>query len=79
MGRHPVGKEEGKFGFTVRKLREANRFTQEAFSKHIGIDRSYQGRIERGEVSVTLSKIGLIARGLGLATWEFLKKVEENR
>ena len=77
MGKHPAGKEERKFGFTVRKLREANRFTQEAFSKYIGIDRSYEGRIERGEVSVTLSKIGLIARGLGLRPWELFKKAEE--
>jgi len=77
MGRSPIGKEERKFGFTVRKLREANRFTQEAFAKHIGIDRSYQGRIERGEVSVTLRKISLVAQGLGFTKWELLKRVED--
>jgi len=79
MGRYPVGKEEQKFGFAVRKLRKAKRFSQEAFAKHIRIDRSYQGRIERGEVSITLRKISLIARGLGLKTWELLKKVEATK
>ncbi len=77
MERHRVGEDEQKFGFAVRKQREARRFSQEAFAKHIGIDRSYQGRIERGEVSVTLRKISLVARGLGLAKWELLKKTEE--
>ncbi len=76
MGRHRVGKEELRFGAAVRKLRKAMGFSQEAFAKHIGIDRSYQGRIERGEVCVTLRKTSLIARGLGLKAWELLKKSE---
>lgn len=78
MGRYQVGEEEKKFGMIVRKLRLAKGFTQEAFADHLGIDRSYQGRIERGETSVTLHKIGLISKALGLARWELLKKVPEN-
>ncbi len=78
MGRNPVGEPERKFGSVVRKLREAKGFTQEAFADYIGIDRSYQGKIERGEASVTLHKIGLIAKSLDLAKWELLKKLEEN-
>ncbi len=78
MGRAQVGEEEKKFGMIVRKLRLAKGFTQEAFADHLGIDRSYQGRIERGETSVTLHKIGLISKALGLARWELLKKVPEN-
>jgi transcriptional regulator with XRE-family HTH domain len=78
MGRISVGEPERKFGHVIRKLREEKGFTQEAFAYHIGIDRSYQGKIERGEASVTLHKIGLIAKSLGLAKWELLKMVEES-
>ncbi len=77
MGRTLIGENERRFGTVVRKLRLAKGFTQEAFADHLGIDRSYQGRIERGETSVTLHKIGLIATALGLAKWELLKKVGE--
>ena len=76
MGRTPIGEDEKKFGSVVRKLRLAKGFTQEAFADRLGIDRSYQGRIERGETSVTFHKIGLIATGLGLAKWELVKKIE---
>jgi len=78
MGQAQVGEDEKKFGMIVRNLRAAKGFTQEAFADHLGIDRSYQGRIERGETSVTLHKIGLIAKALGLARWELLQKVPEN-
>ena len=43
---------EKHFGELVRMLRAKKRFTQENFADHLGIDRSYQGRIERGEVSL---------------------------
>jgi transcriptional regulator with XRE-family HTH domain len=78
MGRTLIGEEERKFGMIVRKLRLAKGFTQEAFADHLGIDRSYQGRIERGETSVTLHKIGLLATALGLKKWELLKKVSDD-
>lgn len=79
MGRNPVGEDERRFGIVVRKLREAKGFTQEAFADHLGIDRSYQGKIERGEASITLHILGLIAKGLEFAKWELLKQIEENR
>jgi transcriptional regulator with XRE-family HTH domain len=76
MGRLPTGEEERKFGLVVRKLREQKGFTQESYADHLGIDRSYAGRIERGEASVTLHKIGLIAKSFGMSKWELLKEVE---
>lgn len=78
MERAPAGETEKKFGLVVRKLRGEKGFTQEAFAHHIGIDRSYQGKIERGEASVTLHKIELIAKSLGLAKSELFKKIEES-
>lgn len=76
MGRQQVGEEERKFGLVVRKLREQKGFTQESYADHLGIDRSYAGRIERGEASVTLHKIGLIAKSFGMSKWELLKEVD---
>ena len=76
MGRLPTGEEERKFGLVVRKLREQKGFTQESYADHLGIDRSYAGRIERGEASVTLHKIGLIAKSFGMSKWALLKEVE---
>ena len=72
------GTEEKKFGALVRHLRAAKGFTQESFAYHLGIDRSYQGRIERGEASVTLHKISLISTALGLPSWELLKKASDS-
>ena len=76
MGRQPAGEEDRKFGLVVRKLREQKGFTQESYADHLGIDRSYAGRIERGEASVTLHKIGLIAKSFGMSKWELLKEVD---
>lgn len=78
MPKRLAGETERRFGSLVKTLRETKRFTQEDFAHHIGIDRSYQGRIERGEASVTLHKLGLIAKGLDLPKWELLKKLEED-
>lgn len=57
---------EKRFGELVRTLRLKKRFTQEGFAHHLGIDRSYQGRIERAEVTVTIRMAEVIAKGLGL-------------
>lgn len=78
MPKHSVSEDERKFGLIVRRLREKSGFSQENFADHIGIDRSYQGQIERGEASVTLHKITLIAKGLSLPRWQLLKYMEES-
>ena len=73
-----IGPEEKNFGSLVRQLRGSKGFTQESFADHLGIDRSYQGRIERGEASVTLHKINIIAKALGLPSWEMLKRISSD-
>ncbi len=75
----PENTIEKQFGELVRKLRYKKRFTQEAFAHHLGIDRSYQGRIERGEVSVTLNMAEVIAKGLGLAIGELMTLLDKER
>lgn len=54
-----------RFAKTVRRLRLAAGFSQEGFAAKVGIDRGYYGKIERGEVNITLEKVEKIASGLG--------------
>lgn len=48
-------------GIRIRALRKTNNFSQDAFAFACGIDRSYMGRIERGEVNITVEKLYVIA------------------
>lgn len=53
------------FGKNVRSVRKAKNIAQERLALLTGIDRSYVGRIERGEVNITLEKVYIIAGVLG--------------
>ena len=73
-----LGEKAVKLGLLVRQLRIEKRLTQEEFADHAGIDRSYQGKIERGEAAISLEKLDLLAQKLGLKDWELLKRLAEN-
>ncbi|HDZ38434.1 MAG TPA: XRE family transcriptional regulator [Marinobacter sp.] len=45
------------FGRNLRAMRKAKGFSQEGLAHEAGIDRSYVGKIERGEVNVTIERI----------------------
>lgn len=60
------------FGLRVREQRKLKKISQEKLALLCNIDRSYMGRIERGEVNVTLEKIYDIARVLGVDLKEIL-------
>ena len=49
------------FGLRVREQRKLKNISQEKLALLCNIDRSYIGRIERGEVNITLEKIYEIA------------------
>ncbi|MFX2285646.1 helix-turn-helix transcriptional regulator [Acinetobacter baumannii] len=53
-----------QFGRLVRKYRKEKNMSQEQLALLCNIDRSYLGRIERGEVNPTLEKIYEIADAL---------------
>ncbi|WP_139463766.1 helix-turn-helix domain-containing protein [Aeromonas veronii] len=53
-----------KFGGTIRERRLRLGVSQDALALMTDIDRSYVGRIERGEVNVTLEKAYKIAQAL---------------
>lgn len=44
------------FGRNLRAIRKSKGFSQERLAHETGIDRSYVGKIERGEVNITIEK-----------------------
>ena len=53
-----------KFGKLVRDKRKSLGLSQDELAHISSIDRSYMGRIERGEVNITLEKVYAIAESL---------------
>ncbi|EGQ9717207.1 helix-turn-helix transcriptional regulator [Vibrio alginolyticus] len=53
-----------KFGDNVRSIRKGKGISQDKLALTADIDRSYVGRIERGEVNITLEKAYQIAQVL---------------
>lgn len=54
------------FGLKVREQRKLKKLSQERLALLCNIDRSYMGRIERGEVNITLEKIYELAKALNV-------------
>ncbi|ENV52202.1 MULTISPECIES: helix-turn-helix transcriptional regulator [Acinetobacter] len=61
-----------EIGQLIRKQRTQQGITQESLALQCGIDRSYMGRIERGEVNLTVEKLYEIASVLGASAKELL-------
>lgn len=51
-------------GKQIRQARKAQSLSQDRLALLCGIDRSYMGRVERGEVNLTVQKLYLIAQAL---------------
>lgn len=65
------------FGLKVREQRKLKKLSQERLALLCNIDRSYMGRIERGEVNLTLEKLYEIAKHLNISPTELLPKIEK--
>lgn len=59
-------------GQLIRARRSQQKITQESLALQCGIDRSYMGRIERGEVNLTVEKLYEIALVLQVEVSELL-------
>jgi transcriptional regulator with XRE-family HTH domain len=59
-----------QFGARLRQLRKAKKLSQEALALESGLDRSYLGKIERGESNVALVNIHRIADALKVGAAE---------
>ena len=67
------------FGENLRKLRKLKGYSQERLAHEAGIDRSYLGKIERGEVNVIIEKIYLLAEYLQCAPGDLLVNISDQR
>ncbi|MGR5556321.1 helix-turn-helix domain-containing protein [Vibrio fortis] len=61
-----------QFGDNVRKKRLSKSIAQEKLALMAQIDRSYIGRVERGEVNITLEKAYMLAAVLECDVRELL-------
>ena len=61
-----------KFGKQLRKKRKEFGISQDDLALKSGIDRSYIGRIERGEVNVTLEKVYRLSEILNCSVQDLL-------
>lgn len=59
-------------GQLIRNERQKKKISQEYLALKCGIDRSYLGRIERGEVNLTVEKLYEIANALEVETKSLL-------
>lgn len=59
-----MGKLAKALGERIRMQRKACRISQDALALACSLDRSYVGRIERGEVNITVEKLYRIASEL---------------
>ena len=64
-------------GKRIREQRKTCRISQDALALACSIDRSYIGRIERGEVNITIEKLYRIASVLACDPYDLLPKVSE--
>jgi transcriptional regulator with XRE-family HTH domain len=62
------------FGAVLRLARRERGFTQETFARHVGLDRSYVGAIERGEFNVSFGTLMKLADGLDMRLSELLRR-----
>lgn len=60
------------FGRNLRAIRKSKGYSQERLAHETGIDRSYLGKVERGEVNITIEKIYLLADHLHCSPKELL-------
>ncbi len=74
-----AGEIDKRFGAFIRTLRLMRRWSQEALAKEAGIDRSFQGRIERGEVGVSLVMVESMAIALKLSPAQLLLLMENGK
>lgn len=62
-----------RVGKNIRAKRKEKGFTQESFALHVKVDRSYMGRIERGEANISVDILNMIAKAVECEAHELLK------
>ena len=63
-----------RLGKNLRAARERTGISQESFAINIGLDRAYYGKVERGEVNISVLKLEKITDALGIRINEVFQK-----
>ncbi len=63
-------------GDTIRRLRAAQGYSQEAFAQEARLNRAYMGGVERGQRNVGVVNLYRIARALDMSLSELFAEVE---
>jgi transcriptional regulator with XRE-family HTH domain len=63
-------------GAVIRRHRERLKLSQEDCADKVGIHRTYQGAVERGERNITLGNIVRFARAYGVSPSTLLAEAE---
>ncbi len=61
-------------GDTIRRIRISKGISQEELALLAEVDRSYMGRVERGENNAAMLTLARIARGLGISIAKLMKE-----
>lgn len=64
-----------RFGRRLRELRQRRRYTQTQMANRFGIDRSYISELERGNKTVSINLMEVIAMGFKLPLSELLNEI----
>ncbi|WP_420390715.1 helix-turn-helix domain-containing protein [Marinobacter sp.] len=65
------------FGRNLRAIRKSKGFSQERLAHDAGIDRSYVGKIERGQANITLEKIYVFAELLECSPKDLIADLDQ--
>ena len=68
-----------EIGDTVRRLRAAQGYSQEAFAQEARLNRAYMGGVERGQRNVGVVNLYRIARALNMSLSELFAEVEAGK
>lgn len=66
-----------RFGEKIRSVRTAKGISQDKLAVKSQIDRSYIGRIDRGEVNITIDKLYLLAEALECEPQDLLPSIKK--
>lgn len=73
---HPTGvNSRKKIGTAIRQRRLQLGYSQEGFAQWAGIERARYGRIERGEMNLTIDKLLELAAHLDIEPYRLLQDV----
>ncbi len=65
-----------EFGALIRRLRFARGYSQEGLAEAAKLERAYVGKIERGEVNVSVRIAFKLARALGITLSSMFSELE---